>query len=45
MFKEMIELDAEKEEYNDDKFFKKLLTNIHANMGYEETPDADNENI
>ena len=45
MFKEMIELDAEKEEYNDDKFFKKLLTNIHANMEHEDVPAADNENI
>jgi len=44
MFKEMIELDAE-DDYSDDKLFKKLLTNIHANMGYEDTSDADNENI
>jgi hypothetical protein len=44
MFKEMVELDAE-DEYSDDKFFKKLLTNIHANMDYEDTQDADNENI
>jgi hypothetical protein len=45
MFKEMVEIDAEKNEYSDDEFFKILLTNIHGNMGKEEVPDSEDENI